>query len=243
MASRDLDAMRRLAVVFAEGEKIVLQELADAAVASTGADSAGISLLEESEDGTLRFRWVAVSGSFAKYVQGTTPRFFSPCGTCLDRSQPQIYRVSKPYYDYLGIEADPIQEGILIPWQNEWFQGTFWAVSHTSSSAFDVNDYYLLNTVAEFASLAVHHHYRDQQLRAKEKIAASAAMAHDLAHQINNPLQGLTNTLFLAQQGGHCSAQYIEQATEELAEVTELVRRLLRLNRGAAAAGTDQTAA
>lgn len=239
----ELEAMRRLALVFAEGEEIVLQELADAAVACTGADSAGISLLEDQGNGALRFRWVAVAGSFAKYIEGTTPRFFSPCGTCLDRNQPQLYRVTKPYYDFLGIEADPVRDGILIPWQNEWFQGTFWAVSHASESAFDVNDYNLLSTVAEFASQAVCHHYHDQQLRAKEKLAASAAMANDLAHQINNPLQGLTNTLFLAQQGGAASARYIEQATEELAEVTELVRRLLCLNRDAVTAESDENAA
>jgi len=242
-ANADLDAMRRLAAVFAEGEEIVLQELANAAVACTGADSAGISLLEDRGDGTLRFRWVAVAGSFAKYIEGTTPRFFSPCGTCLDRNQPQLYRVTKPYYDFLGIHADPIQDGILIPWQNKWFQGTFWAVSHASASAFDVNDYTLLSTVAEFASQAVCHHFHDQQLRAKEKLAASAAMANDLAHQINNPLQGLTNTLFLAKQGGAASAHYIEQATEELAEVTELVRRLLSLNRDATSTTSDDKAA
>jgi len=56
-------------------------------------------------------------------------------------------------------------------------------------------------------------------------------------------LQGLTNTLFLAQQGGAASARYIEQATEELAEVTELVRRLLCLNRDAVTAESDENAA
>lgn len=230
-ARTDLDAMRRLALVFPEGEEVILQELVNAAVSFTGADSAGISLLESPDPATLRFRWVAVAGTFAQYVNGTTPRFFSPCGTCLDRKQPQLYRVTKPYYEYLGVEADPINDGILIPWENEFHRGTFWIVSHAEGSVFDVNDYNLLSTLADFASLAISHHHREKHLRLKETSAASAAMANDLAHQINNPLQGLTNALYLAQQDGDRSPQYLDQAAGELAQVTALVGRLLTLNR------------
>ena len=230
-SSNDLDAMRRLALVFAETQDVIVQELVTSAISFTGADSAGISLLESADGSAPHFRWVAVAGSFAKYIQGTTPRFFSPCGTCLDRNQAQLYRVTKPYYDYLGIEADPIQEGILIPWENDQHRGTFWAVSHSSAAAFDINDYNLLSALAEFASLAIGHQIRETHLRSQEKNAASAAMANDLAHQINNPLQGLTNALYLAQQGGESSAGYIQQAAGELAHVTALVGRLLSLNR------------
>ena len=225
-----LDPIRRIALVFAEEQDVILQALVDTAVAFTGADSAGISLLEGAGAENPRFRWVAIAGSFAQYLHGTTPRFFSPCGTCLDRRRPQLYSVTKTYYDYLGVQADPITEGILIPWENDAFRGTIWAVSHAAIPAFDPADYNLLNMLAEFTSLAIHHHDREKHLRSEEKSAASAAMANDLAHQINNPLQGLTNSLFLAQQGGDSAQLYIQQAAGELAQVTALVRSLLSLD-------------
>jgi hypothetical protein len=118
----------------AEDQESVLQELVSAAVELCGDESAGISLVDP-ESGT--FQWVAITGSFAPYLHGRTPRNFSPCGTCLDTGRPQLYRVTRPYYDFLGVTAQPITDGILIPWSNEFLKGTLWAVSHSSSEAFD----------------------------------------------------------------------------------------------------------
>ena len=100
-----------------------------------GAESAGISLEEPSETGEPTFRWIAIAGSFERYLGARTPRFYSPCGTCLDCRRPQLYRVTKPYYDFLGVMADPILDGMLIPWETETFRGTIWAVSLSSGTA------------------------------------------------------------------------------------------------------------
>ncbi|HWB33455.1 MAG TPA: hypothetical protein VG714_09795 [Acidobacteriaceae bacterium] len=229
-------ALRRLAAAIAAGRESVLQELCEAAIAYCGADSAGISLLETSGSGEQCFRWIAIAGSFSKYLHGTTPRNFSPCGTTLDRDRPQLYRVTRPYYDFLGVEAEDISEGMLIPWVNEDLQGTLWAVSHHSRAAFCFNDYRLLHSLAEFAAVAVHHMRRQEQRRAEESHAASAAMANDLAHQINNPLQSLTNALYLAQQIPH-NTDYLSQATLELEHITDLVRRILSLQSASAQPG------
>ena len=51
-----------------------------------------------------------------------------------------------------------------------------------------------------------------------------------MAHQINNPLQSLTNTMFLARQGGPDTHTYIEQAFTDLTALSERVRKLLALN-------------
>ena len=53
-----------------------------------------------------------------------------------------------------------------------------------------------------------------------------------MAHQINNPLQSLTNTMFLARQGGPNSQAYIEQAFTDLTVLSERVRKLLALKYG-----------
>jgi signal transduction histidine kinase len=228
-SSKDqLGAVRRLTRVFAENPENILQELVNLAVEYCGADSAGISLEEPGDGGEMRFRWVAISGSFAHYLNGTTPRFFSPCGTTLNRGVAQLYRVTKAYYDFLQIEAEPITDGMLIPWSTEQMRGTIWAVSHHSREAFDVDDYTLLSTLADFVAVAIRHHFQQRDLWEREKTAAYGAIANELAHEINNPLQSLTNALYLAQSDRDPNT-YLKIAADELTRITNLVKTLLAL--------------
>ena len=142
-------ALARVRKCLAESPGTALQELVEIAVDLCGADSAGISLEEENEKGELQFRWIAAAGSFERYLNGTTPRFYSPCGTCLDRGVPQLYQVSDPYYNFLGVTAEPILDGILIPWRSDHVQGTIWLVSHQSREAFNRADYELMRELAD----------------------------------------------------------------------------------------------
>ena len=226
------DALRRITQVFAERPEDVLQELVNVAVSCCGAESAGISLAEPNEAGEPTFRWIAIAGSFEMYLGGRTPRFFSPCGTCLDRGRAQLYRVTKPYYDFLGITADPISDGMLIPWEADDIRGTIWAVAHSSARAFDLQDYELLRSLADFVAIILRHQAADEKAKLAAQAEASAARAHKMAHQINNPLQSLTNTMFLARQGGPSSQAYIERAFTELTVLSERVRKLLALKYG-----------
>jgi signal transduction histidine kinase len=159
------EALQLLTRVFVEDPQVVLQRLVDIAVEFCGADSSGISLEEPDENGNLRFRWIVVSGSFSQYVNGTTQRFFSPCGTCLSTGRPLHYRLTKPFYDLLGVVADPINDGILIPWKSDEKQGTIWAVSHGSPENFSPDDYKLLNTLADFAGISVRLAEREEALQ------------------------------------------------------------------------------
>ncbi len=138
---REQLALQQIAKQFAAAPEAMLQELVEIAVEYCDADSAGVSLEEPDVNGGLRFRWIAVAGSFEKYRNGTTPRKYSPCGVCIDRWRPQYYKVGKPYYDFLGVVAEPILDGMLIPWESDKRRGTLWAVSHKSASAFDMSDY------------------------------------------------------------------------------------------------------
>ena len=63
--------------------------------------------------------------------------------------------------------------------------------------------------------------------------SASSAMAHTLAHHINNPLQSITNSIFLALHSGDPSARtlHLEQASEDLRQLSRLVGDLLLLHR------------
>jgi GAF domain-containing protein len=227
--NRHFEALHRLAHVFAEEPDAILQKLVDIAVEFCGADSSGISLEEPDQAGNLRFRWIVVAGSFSPYLNGTTPRLYSPCGTCLDRKQPQHYRVTKPYYDFLGVVAEPIHDGILIPWISDTTRGTLWAVSHKSEPAFYLEDYLLLNSLADFASIAVRHKRQATALRFMDQEHASAAKANELAHQINNPLQSLTNLLYLATQNAAEAQPLARRALEEVKALSTLVKSILNL--------------
>ncbi len=224
-----LDALRRITQVFATHPEDVLQELVNVAMTCCGADSAGISLEEPDQSGKPTFRWVAVAGSFSQYTEARTPRFFSPCGTCLDSGRPHLYRVTKPYYDFLGIIAKPITDGMLIPWEADQMRGTIWAVSHTSALAFERADYELLKSLSDYVAVIIRQQRADEKARQAAKAEASLERAHKMAHQINNPLQSLTNTLFLASQGGPATQSYIQSALVELASLSDRVRRLLAL--------------
>jgi GAF domain len=222
--NRESVALRRLSRLFAEHPELVLQELVNTAVEFCGADSSGISL-EEPEGGT--FRWIVIAGSFAPYLEGRTPRNYSPCGTCLDTGRPQLYRVTKPYYDHLGVVAEPIVDGMLIPWSNEFLRGTLWAVSHSSSESFSPEDYTLLSSLADFASIILRHQHQQKLLRESERARAAAEMAHKLAHRINNPLQSLTNTIFLARYGKENIDEHLVQAEADLERLSQQVAKLL----------------
>jgi hypothetical protein len=224
--NRESIALRRLSRVFAESPESVLQELVNIAVDFCGADSAGISL-EEPENGT--FRWIVVAGSFAQYLGGRTPRNYSPCGTCLDLGRPQLYRVTEPYYNHLGVTAEPIIDGMLIPWSNDFLRGTLWIVSHSSEEAFCGADYQLLNSLADFASIILRHQHQEKLLMEGERNRGIAEMAHKIAHRINNPLQSLTNTIFLARCGKENVEGYLAQAELDLKRLSEQVAALLTI--------------
>jgi hypothetical protein len=226
------EALRQVTQVFAERPQDVLQELVNIAMSCCGAESAGISLEEPDEAGNPTFRWVAIAGSFARYLHGRTPRHYSPCGTCLDARRAQLYRVTKPYYDYLGVAADPITDGMLIPWEADGIRGTIWAVAHQSSAAFDLLDYRLLRSLADFVGIVLRQQSLDRKARSAAISEASLARAHKMAHQINNPLQSLTNTLYIAAQGGPETQEFVDKAVDELGLLSERVRRLLALKYG-----------
>jgi signal transduction histidine kinase len=182
-SERQFEALQSLAHVFAEAPQVVLQKLVDVAVEFCGADSAGINLEEPDEK---RFRWVAISGTFAQYLHGTTPRFFSPCGTCLSSGRPQHYRVTKPYYDFLGVVAEPITDGMLIPWKSDESRGTIWAISHGSPETFGPEDYKLLNTLADFTGISVRLTERERLLqRSHDKLESQVAQRTSSLRQLS----------------------------------------------------------
>jgi hypothetical protein len=109
----------------------------------------------------------------------------------LERERPQIFRVTQRCFDLMGVQAPTVTDGILLPWQAEETRGTIWIMAHGRAEAFDTEDCKMMQVLANFAETGVRHQQQQKLLMEQATTAAAAAMASDLAHQINNPLQGL----------------------------------------------------
>ena len=71
---------------------------------------------------------------------------------------------------------------------------------------------------------------REEQLqREAERLAARAELINELAHELNNPLQALTNLLALTRQSDRdgASAEQVAAIMEQVVRMTELSRRIL----------------
>jgi two-component system NtrC family sensor kinase len=70
-------------------------------------------------------------------------------------------------------------------------------------------------------------------LRTADKIAATARLAHAIAHEINNPLEALTNLLYLARTSSSMDSiqNLILQATAEVDRIARITRQTLSFHR------------
>jgi nitrogen-specific signal transduction histidine kinase len=129
--------------------------------------------------------------------------------------------VSQKFFDILGVKAPLVTDGILLPWKAEETRGTIFVMAHGRTEAFDENDARLMTMLADFAAMGYRQQKQQTRLIAQERAAASAQMANQLAHEINNPLQSMTNTAYLVAEGTE------EQDTRALGrELSNEIRRL-----------------
>jgi DNA-directed RNA polymerase specialized sigma24 family protein len=222
-----VEGMNRLARVFVESPTNILQQLVAAAVDLCGADSAGISI--EQKDGTDDnfYHWVATAGQYSRFLDAKLPRYPSACGLTLERGRPQIFRVTQRFFDLMGVEAPTVTDGILLPWHAEETRGTIWIMAHGRTEAFDGEDCKMMQALANFAATGVRLQHRQRLLVEQARTAAAASMANELAHQINNPLQGLMQTVFLFARGGTESDALAQQAMGDIERLSNLVKRFL----------------
>jgi nitrogen-specific signal transduction histidine kinase len=89
----------------------------------------------------------------------------------------------------------------------------------------------MMEALANFAALGVRQQEQRRLLLEQTRAAAAAAMANELAHKINNPLQSLTNILFLAAESpAHENTRALAQhAAADLRRLSALVQQLLAL--------------
>lgn len=73
----------------------------------------------------------------------------------------------------------------------------------------------------------------EEALRESEKLAATGRLAASIAHEINNPLEAVTNLLYLAEREKDVPQKddYVRQAAAELRRVSEITTQSLRFYR------------
>ena len=74
----------------------------------------------------------------------------------------------------------------------------------------------------------------EEALRRSEKLATAGRLAASIAHEINNPLAGVTNSIYLALLDGELSSStrtYLEMADQELARVAHITTQSLKFHK------------
>jgi hypothetical protein len=229
--SVQMTGLQRLAHAFVENPESILQELVNAAVDLCGADSAGISIEKEDRTDKDFYHWVATAGDYSGFLNAILPRYPSACGICLERGRPQLFRVSQRFFEILGVEAPVVTDGILLPWQVDDSRGTIFVMAHGRSEAFDSGDTRTMQMLADFAAMGFRQQRQKKLLIDQERAAAAAAMANELAHNINNPLQSITNVVYLA-ANNKTSPELRALATDlqdDVRKLSELVKEILAL--------------
>ncbi len=226
-AEIEIQSLRELAQKFSNDSSELLMATVETVCKLCGADSAGITVTDALPDGSEGLRWVATAGRIQELGLKALPRKHSPCGTVLDRHAPQLFSYPGRYFTYIENSWD-IVEVLLVPWEvGIATRGTLWAVIQSQAKQFDREDLRILQTLVVFAGAAVARNEMEQSRRAQESIASAARVANDLAHAMNNPLQALTNSLYLVDVG---STEHLQDAKHELQRLNVLVGEILQLN-------------
>jgi PAS domain S-box-containing protein len=74
----------------------------------------------------------------------------------------------------------------------------------------------------------------EEALRRSEKLAVTGRLAASIAHEINNPLEAITNLLFLLRNSSELPAaaqQYVSMAEHEVRRIAEITQQTLRFYR------------
>jgi hypothetical protein len=97
----------------------------------------------------------------------------------------------------------------------------------------------LLESMAENSRLRRQLAAETEALRRSERLAVAGRMASIVAHEINNPLEAMTNISYLLQQEDVPAGtrKYLDMLGEELERVCQLSKRTLEVFRAAESAG------
>ena len=224
----ELDALHHLARFLTAKPAIVLHELAAMLVRACDAESAGV-MLEERRGSPEELQWASAAGQLMPKHRHRISRA-SPSGTVLDRQQTQLFQRPERFYAGLLRERMRFEELLVVPWQlASGRRGTIWIATHTHGRNFDPEDLRLIKALGNFAKFAVQPSESEEIHRSCEALASATRLANKLAHEINNPLQALMNSLYLISPSVH--DEHLGQARAQAERLAGLVQSVLEVKR------------
>jgi hypothetical protein len=151
----------------------------------------------------------------------------SPCGIVLAQWSPHLfYRPSRAFTGLDPSLPGDVIESLVVPWQlDSSRKGTCWVAAHSEEKRFDAEDLRLVENLSTFVGAALQRSEMDAMGKENAALAAAAQVANLLAHSINNPLQGLANTVYLARS--KADLPELVMAEEQLFRINSLVAYIL----------------
>ncbi|HEY8593357.1 MAG TPA: histidine kinase dimerization/phosphoacceptor domain -containing protein [Sphingomicrobium sp.] len=221
----ELAAYRELSSLMAVEPVEAIQRFLDLALElCPAAGSAGLSELPLDGASDAVFTWTAMSGAFAPYVGGTTPRDFSPCGLCLDHHHTILVERPGRVFTYFNDAEPEIIEGLIVPLYDTGKRpiGTLWVTSHEYGRPFDATDARVMEQLAVQLVLAIKLR-RKAALYSKleEAMHDKDVLVHEVRHRVKNMIQ-MTSALLVLQERG-------VQSGEARSALREAQNRLLVL--------------
>jgi hypothetical protein len=197
----------------------------EAACELCDADCAGITLVDRLQGGTELLRWIAAAGPMREVV-GQTMSLDRNLKQLMKEAKPRL--ICRPHRLFPQIEESwDIAEALLIPWAGEKTAGILWVLTRSDAKRLDAEDVRMLKSLAAFADSAIAKDAVESCRLDQERVGAAAKVANELAHAVNNPLQALTNALYLMDAG---PGEHLQDARAQLQRINSLVRVILNSN-------------
>lgn len=128
-----------------------------------------------------------------------------------------------PFAEYLAQRAEG--QPTELPYLASWFRIRYDEVHGDPQQ--DSGAILLLADMTEHKKL-------QETLKMSERMAATGRLAHIIAHEINNPLEAMSNLLYLTQQDpslGEDGRSYVSQASAELDRISQITKQILAFHR------------
>ena len=155
----------------------LLQTLVDKAMDLCRAGTAGISDVDD----RYRRRVPRLGSPLRRvcpYIRSRTPRYFSPCGTTLDRNAPQLFSHPGSLFHVFRPGRCAHRRGLGHPRIRQWPATARWIIAHDETHHFDVEDVGLMTSLTAFASAGL------QVVFVLEMKTASAAPSNSLRRMV-----------------------------------------------------------
>jgi PAS domain S-box-containing protein len=222
----------------------VYEAALDAVLSSAAADRAAI-LIYDDDDGKMHFKASrGLSPEYRAAVDGHSP-WQRHDGNAAPILVPDVMADES----LASYRAVIVNEGVFalafIPIANEGRLLGKFMLYFNQPHEFQVGEVRVAQALAAPVAVAIDRRVAEQALRHSERLATAGRLAATIAHEINNPLEAVTNLAFLARSV--CqepqTVEYLNDLDRELTRVSQITRQTLGFYRDSGSASVADAAA